>query len=290
MEGQELEPRSITNLPVGSNFIVGGYGFSRINTLLDAAFPIKEIDSRIHGVAGAYVRSINFFGLSSKIDVILPYIAGHYEGEYQGREIGINRSGFGDIRMRFSFNFVGSKAMDVSEYQKYSPDFVSGLSIQVIAPTGFYDSQYLINIGSNRWVIKPQWGVAKNYEKWILEGYLGVWLFGENNDFLEGNSLEQEPLFTIKGHAIRTLKSNRWMSFSVGYGVGGNTKINGTLRETQISNLRLAFMYALPISKTGSLKFSAISGIRFQKGSDYNSLAVAYQYRWLDKKEILKLK
>lgn len=52
----------------------------------------------------------------------------------------------------------------------------------------------------------------------------------------------------------------------------------------------LAFMYALPISKAGSLKFSAISGIRFQKGSDYNSLAVAYQYKWLDKKEMLKLK
>lgn len=290
MAAQELEPRSITNLPVGMNFILGGYGFARVNTLLDPSFPIQEIDSRLHSVAGAYARSINFFGLSSKIDVILPYIAGNYEGEYLGREIGISRSGFGDLRMRFSFNFVGSKAMDVLDYQKYSPGFVSGISIQVIAPTGFYEGEYLINIGANRWVVKPQWGGAKSCKNWTFEAYVGLWLFGENNDFLEGNSLEQQPLYTFKGHVIRSLKNSKWMSLSAGYAVGGNTKVNGSLRETQISTLRLAFMYALPISKTSSIKISAVSGIRYEKGSDYNGLSVLYQHSWLDKRQIQKLK
>lgn len=289
MMGQELEPRSITNLPVGMNFVLGGYGYARVNTLFDPAFPIQEIDSRVHSLAGAYARSINFFGLSSKVDVVLPYIAGYNEGEYLGREIGISRSGFGDLRLRFSFNFVGSKAMNVLEYQNYSPGFVSGISVQIIAPTGFYSGEYLINIGSNRWVVKPQWGMAKNYKKWIFEGYLGVWLFGENKDFLQGNSLKQEPLYVIKGHVIKSLKKSKWLSLSAGYAMGGNTKINDVERQTEISNLRLAFMYTIPLSKNSSLKFSAVSGIRFKKGADYDGLAVVYQYNWIDKKELMKI-
>lgn len=290
VSGQELEPRSITNLPFGTNFAAGAYGFAFVNTKMDPAFPIEEIDSRLHSVAAAYVRSINFFGLSSKIDVVLPYIAGHFQGEYQGREVGLSRSGFGDIRMRFSFNFVGGKAMNVKQYQNYSPGFVSGLSFMVMAPTGYYNRDFLINIGANRWVLKSQWGAAQNFEKWIVEGYVGLWLYGENKDFYKGNSLKQEPLVTFKGHVIRSLKNNNWLSFSAGYAMGGNTIINDTPRDTEISTLRLALMYALPISKTSSLKFSAISGIRFQKGSDYNGLIMTYQYRWLDKKEMLKLK
>jgi len=290
MMGQELEPRSITNLPVGMNFVLGGYAYAGVNTLLDPAFPIQEIDSRVHTLAGAYARSINFFGLSSKVDVVLPYIAGYNEGEYLGREIGLSRSGFGDLRMRFSFNFVGSKAMNVMEYQYYSPGLVSGISVQLIAPTGFYSGEYLINIGANRWVVKPQWGVAKNYKTWIFEGYLGVWLFGENKDFLQGNSLKQEPLYVIKGHVIKSLKNRKWLSVSAGYAMGGNTKINDEARQTEISNLRLALMYAIPLSKNSSLKFSAVSGIRFKKGTDYDGLAVVYQYNWIDKKELMKLK
>ena len=284
MMGQELEPRSINNLPVGSNFLIGGYGFARGNILLDPALPVEGVDSNIHSLVVGYVRSIKFFGMSSKIDVILPFVTGDYEGAVE-EELNIaRRTGFGDIRMRFSFNFLGSKAMDVGQYKDYTPDVVSGISIQLIAPTGYYDNKALINPGSNRWVVKPQWGIAKNYEKWNLEGYVGLWIFGENSDYLEGNSLKQEPLLTIKGHAIRTLKNNSWISLSAGYGVGGRTKVNEVKRETQISTMRLAFLYALPVSQKSTLKFTAITGIRFERGSDYNGIAVSYQYRWLQKK------
>ena len=179
--------------------------------------------------------------------------------------------------------------MIVMEYQNYSPGLVSGISVQLIAPTGFYSGEYLINIGANRWVVKPQWGVAKNYKTWIFEGYLGVWLFGVNKDFLQGNSLKQEPLYVIKGHVIKSLKNRKWLSVSAGYAMGGNTKINDEARQTEISNLRLALMYAIPLSKNSSLKFSAVSGIRFKKGTDYDGLAVVYQYNWIDKKQLMKL-
>jgi len=194
----------------------------------------------------------------------------------------------GDLRVRFSFNFVGSQAMDLEKFKEYNPDLVSGISLQVIVPAGTYDSDFLINAGSNRWVFKPQWGMAKNFEKWSLEAYAAIWLFGANPDFLEGNELTQDPLFTVKGHGIRSLKNGNWMSLSVGYGIGGRTQINGENRETRISTMRFGFVYSFPIAFRSSLKLGAVTSIRFERGSDYNGLSVAYQYRWLKQKTAVK--
>lgn len=281
---QELEPRSINNLPVGTNFFLGGYGYSQGNILLDAALPIEDLDSRIHAGMLAYVRSIKFFGLSSKMNVVLPFVSGSYDAIVEGVDEEAYRSGIGDLRVGFSFNFVGSQAMDLERFKNYNPGFVSGVSVQVIAPTGDYDSDFLINAGSNRWVVKPQWGMAKNLEKWSLEAYLAIWVFGENIDFFGGNKLTQDPLYTIKGHAIRSLRNNNWMAFSVGYGIGGVTYLNGEQRDTRISTMRLGFVYSFPVSVRSSLKLGALSSIRFERGSDFNGITLAYQYRWLKKK------
>jgi hypothetical protein len=282
--GQELEPRSINNLPVGTNFFLGGYGYSQGNILLDAALPIEDLDSRIHTGMVAYVRSIKFFGLSSKMNIVLPFVSGSYDATVEGADEQAYRSGIGDLRVRFSFNFIGSQAMDLERFKNYNPEFVSGVSVQVIVPTGDYDSDFLINAGSNRWVVKPQWGMAKNLEKWSLEAYLAIWVFGENTDFFGGNKFTQDPLYTIKGHAIRSLRNNNWMALSVGYGIGGVTYLNGEQRDTRISTMRLGFVYSFPVSVRSSLKLGALSSIRFERGSDFNGITLAYQYRWLKKK------
>ena len=218
--------------------------------------------------------------MSSKIDAVLPFASGSYDGSFERETHSVSRSGFGDLRLRFSFNFTGSKAMTVEEFKEYSPKWVSGISLQAILPTGYYDSDYLINPGSNRWALKPQLGLARTFDKWSLEGYIGFWFFGTNNDFLNGKELKQEPLYTFKVHGIRTLKNDQCMSLSAGYAVGGITEVDGVQRETQISTMRIAFMYAFSLSIRHSIKLAALTSVRFERGSDFNGLSMAYQYRW----------
>lgn len=282
---QELEPRAINNLPIGTNFVIGAYGFAKGNMLLDPALPIEDLDATIQSGAVAYIRSINFFGLSAKVDAIIPYIMGDWEGIVEDEEGYRKQNGFGDLRLRFSFNFLGSKAMSINDYKNYKPENVSGLSIQFIMPTGDYDPNELINLGSNRWVIKPQWGYAKNYDKWVLEGYVGMWLFTNNKNYLNGNELSQKPLYTFKVHVIRELPKKMWMSINVGYGIGAQAEVNGITRDTEISTARLGLIYALPIAKEHTLKFAYISGVRFKRGPDFDALSVSYQYRWNKKIE-----
>lgn len=277
---QELEPRAMTNLPVGTNFLIGGYGFAKGNLLLDPALPIEDLNSNIHSGFAAYVRSINLFGLSAKVDAIVPYVLGDWEGDIDDVKGYRTQNGFGDLRVRFSFNFLGSKAMNVSDFANYNPENISGFSIQIIAPTGDYIPDELINIGSNRWAFKTQWGFARNINKWIIESYIGLWIFTNNTNFLNGNELSQKPLYTFKTHVIRELPKYMWIALNIGYGIGAKTEVNDIARDTEISTARLGLVYALPIAKKHTLKFTYLSGIRFKKGPDFDSVSLSYQYRW----------
>lgn len=277
---QELEPRALTNVPVGMNFALAGYGYAQGNTLLDPAVPIEDLRGKVHTIIGAYVRSVNIFGLSGKIDVVAPYAVGNWEGKLSGIDTTTHRSGMGDLRFRISFNFLGAPALKKSEFADYKPENISGLSLQIIAPTGQYYPDRLINLGSNRWVFRPQWGFARNINNWILETYISTWIFTRNSDFYGGNELKQNNLYAIKFHTIRSLRRGIWVAFNTGYAIGGRIYINGEEMDTRISTFRLGFTYSMPMGMHHSLRFSGISAIRFEKGSDFDGLFISYLYRW----------
>jgi hypothetical protein len=277
---QELEPRSLTNVPVGMSFAAAGYGYAEGNILLDPAVPIEDLNGRAHTFIGAYVRAINVFGLSGKIDVIAPYATGNWTGKLDGVDSATSRSGMGDLRFRFAFNYLGAPALKKSEFVGYKPQNISGFSIQIIAPTGQYFPEKLINLGSNRWVFRPQWGFSRYINKWILETYVSAWFFTKNSDFYVGRELKQQNLYALKFHAIRSFKKGMWMAINTGYALGGKSVIDGQEMDTRISTIRFGIVYAVPLGLQHSLKFTAISAIRFEKGSDFGALAVFYQYRW----------
>ena len=279
---QELEPRALTNIPVGTNFVLVGYGYGQGNILFDPAVPLEDTNAKLNTMIAAYLRSIELFGLSGKVDVIVPYGIGNWTGIHTGVDTTTSRSGFGDIRFRLSLNFLGAPALQASEFKDYHPENISGFSIQIIAPTGQYDPEKIINLGSNRWVFKPQWGFARNFDKWILESYISAWLYTANSEFLEVNELKQKPILTFKVHAIRKFKNSSWLALDAGYGRGGRSVINDVERDNRISSIRLGATYAFPLGAKHTLRVSGVSGIRLEQGADFDALTMSYQYRWLN--------
>ncbi len=61
-KAQELEPRLLSNTPVGMNYLLLGYAYGTGNILLDSSLPIEDLNANLHIVIGAYVRTIDFFG------------------------------------------------------------------------------------------------------------------------------------------------------------------------------------------------------------------------------------
>lgn len=277
---QELEPRQLSNIPVGMNYLLLGYGYASGNILLDPSLPIEDLNGNIHSGIGAYVRTIDFFGLSGKIDVIVPYAKGDWTGLLEGRDTSTARLGFGDPRIRLSFNFSGAPALTLSEFKNFKQEEVFGAALQIFAPLGQYDPTKLINIGSNRWTFRPQIGFSKTFERWIIEAYLSGWFFTANNSFFNGNSLTQKPIYAGKVHLIYTFQNKMWMAFDAGYGIGGRTFVNGEKKETRISTLRFGLDWSIPFTVQHTLKLSIISGVRLERGPDFDALTLIYQYRW----------
>ena len=277
---QELEPRSLTNIPTGMNFGVIGYAWTQGNILLDPALSIEDLNASVHGIVAAYVRSINVFGTSGKIDVVLPFAAGDWAGTVSQQYQTTARNGFGDPKFRLSVNLIGAPALNTEEYGSYEQKTILGFNMQVSLPIGQYFPDRLINLGSNRFTFAPQIGVSHLYNNWIVEGYASIWLFTRNNDFYGGRELRQDPIYSVKLHLIRSLPKGIWMAFDAGYANGGIAYVNGEQRESHISTFRLGGTLAIPLGLRQTLKFFGFTTLRLDQGSDYDLLAVAYQFRW----------
>ena len=277
---QELEPGLYQNAPVGMNVIAVGYAYSNGNVLVDASLPLGDVTAELHGVALGYVRTLSLMGLSAKLDALVPVSWGSFEGEVAGEQRVRSLSGLADPRIRFAVNFMGAPALSLPEFVKYRQGTILGASLQVVVPLGQYDPERLINLGANRWALRPEIAVGQALRRWNFELAGGAWLFTENGEFFGGSSRTQEPLYFVKGNVIYVLRRGLWLSFSVGHAEGGETRVNGVTRNDLQSNNRVAATLALPAGRATALKLTYTNGLSTRLGADFDSFGASVQYTW----------
>ena len=152
-----------------------------------------------------------------------------------------------------------------------------GAAIAVSMPTGEYTNKNLINLGNNRWVIRPQLGVTHTRGKWTGELTGSVFLYTDNNDFWQGTELETEPLFALQAHLIYTFRPGLWTSLSTAYGWDGEATVNGDAKNNPSGNWLTALSFGFPIDRRQGVKFTLLTGrTRKLTGADVNSLIVGY--------------
>ncbi len=277
---QELEPRLFSNAPIGTNYSVLAYSYSRGNIFLDPSTPIEDLTASLHASVLGYARVIDVFGMSGQLDAILPFASGNWEGAIDGVDSTRTVTGLGDPALRFSVRFLGSPATRAAEFGEYEQGTIVGGALQIRVPIGQYDRTKLINLGSNRWVFRPQLGVSHRTGDLVVESIVSAWLFTRNDEFRNGNSLSQMPIGAIQTHASYIFRPGLWVSGNVAYWSGGRTVINGDERDTRRSNWRFGGTLAVPVSGPHSIKIALLSGVASGAGSDYDTFVIAYQYRW----------
>jgi hypothetical protein len=278
--GQDLEPRSFSQAPVGMNFGVLTYGHAGGEVLFDQAVPITEAQGRLNNLAVAYVRTLDFFGASAKAVVALPYAWGHWHGFLDGSYADVTRSGFSDLRLQLAVNFIGAPAIRMSEMKSYRNRTVVGASLQAVVPTGQYDPEKLINLGANRWAFRPRLGMSHRTGRLSLEAIASVWLFADNPDFYGGVRLHQDPLWSLQGHAVYQFPSGVWFGLGAGLSRGGKNSSNGVYGDSYKKNTRWAGILSYPLARRYSVKLLYINGIKTRLGSDFDQLSVSLQARW----------
>lgn len=277
---QELEPRLYSNAPRGLNFLGLAYGYSSGNVFFDTNLPIEDATGTLNTILVRYVRTLGIAGKAAKIDVILPFATGHWEGVLDGEFRTRDARGLGDPRVRLSVNFKGAPAVDRASFGRYKQGTIVGASLQVIVPFGQYDDTKLINLGSNRWTIRPEIGVSHAFGKWLVEGAVAGWWFGKNDDFYGGSTLQQDPFFAIQAHVVYTFKPGLWISFNAGYGNGGRTTLDSETKDTLQINTRFGATFAWPLGRRDGLRVGVASGLTSRVGADFDTAYVAWQHMW----------
>lgn len=281
LQGQELEPGLYQNAPVGLSAAIVGYGFSTGNVLIDASLPLADVDAKIHTLALGYVRTLAVFNHSAKLDVQLPVAWSHFEGTVAGEFRTRSPSGLADPRLRFMVNFVGAPALAGADYAAYRQGTVVGAGIQVGLPLGQYDPVRLINLGSNRWSFRPEIGLSRKQGRVFVELAAGAWVFTRNGEYFGGTTLEQDPLYFVKGDLVYNFRRRGyWLSVNYGYASGGETTLGGVAKQDIQTNNRAGITLALPAGRAGSLKLTYTNGLLTRLGADFDYFGVAYQRTW----------
>ncbi len=276
---QDLEPRAFANTPVGLNFLIGGYAHAKGTVGTDPSVPLEDTEVTLNSAVLAYVRTLDLWGRSGKVDVILPYTWASGSATLAGQPRNRDVSGLGDPRLRFSMLLYGAPALSLEEFLDYKPDIIIGTSLEVTPPLGQYDSDKLLNIGTNRWSFKPEVGISKTLGPLTLELATGVRLYTDNNDFLEGQTLQVSPIYSVQGHLIYSLTPGMWVGLDGLYYAGGRPTIEGKKGEGR-ANARIGLTLTLPVNRYNSVKLYGSTGVYTKTGTDFDLVGIVWQFRW----------
>lgn len=281
---QDLEPRAYSPSPLGTNFFGVVLGNSQGGVLFDPALPVTDVEANINLTSLAYGRTFGLWGRQGLVTVAVPYAWGDIKGLVYEEARQITRSGLADARVRASLNLIGSPALDRAAFAAAPRRTILGLSLTVQAPIGEYDNTKLINLGTNRWSIKPEVGLSVPVGRWFLDTYLGAWFFTDNDEFYPGEATRsQDPLTTFQLHAGYTFRSRTWVAFNATWYGGGSSTSDGGPPSERLNNTRYGATLAIPITAAQSLKIGVSTGASTRTGSDFDSVAVAWQMLWFDR-------
>lgn len=281
---QELEPRAYAPSPMNANFLLVNYSYQSGEVLFDPSLPFSDVQAYIHGLVGGYGHTFSLFGRISSVAVAVPYVWASVDGNVGETYQAITRSGLGDPRLRFVVNLLGGPALSMKEFMARKPEPTLGFSLVVVVPTGQYSNEKLINIGTNRWAFKPEFGLSFPKGRWTFEAAAGVWLFLDNEHTYPGENVRsQDPLYTFQAHLGYTIRPGLWVAGDATYYTGGRTYTNDVPGDTLQANSRAGITVSVPLWRGHTVKVAASTGVNARIGSRFDSIGVAYQYLWLSK-------
>ena len=281
LSAQQLDPRAYSVSPTGVNIVIANYGYSSGDVTFDPALPVDDGHANIHNAAAGYFRSISVAGRSSNVTVVAPYVWGNLTGIYLGSPAEAYRSGLTSPLARFAINLYGAPAMKLKEFAAYRQKTIIGTSLVVSPPAGQYDPAKAINVGSNRWAFKPEVGLSHAIRKTrlILDGYAGVWIYTDNNNF-QGSTRSQKPIYSAQFHVSYDIKPRLWAAFDANFYRGGQTTLNNIERNDVQRNSRLGGTISVPLGRRSSVKAAYSLGALRTIGGNFDTIGIAYQYLW----------
>jgi len=285
LQAQDMEPRRWSHLPTDLNIVGFGLVVTEGEIFFDPVMKIEDGKFELYSLGSSYIRSTDWFGKSSRIDIRVPYSYGRWEGLVDGEYQSTRRHGLRDPRIRLSVSLYGApplKGKAFMDYRMSTPVSTTvGAALSITFPLGEYFPDRLINLGGNRYVIRPQLGVLHQRGPWQFEVTGSVAFFTENDEYLVDYSLEQNPLLFVQGHVIRALRKGMWTSFSAGYTWAGENQLDGKDLGNNDRTKYFALSFGMPVGPHQNMKLTYVNAdTNVVIGSTSNNLALSWSLNW----------
>ena len=285
LSAQDLDPRAYFWVPKDATTLITGYGFSSGDIVTDATLPLQDVKANLNVGSLGIAHSFSFFGMTSQVLAVVPYAYAKVSGEVSENDESIQRNGFLDLRLRWSVLFYGAPALSLQDRMKERQKTVLGASVNLVAPTGQYFSDKLINLGTNRWSVRPEIALSQSLGKgWYIDLYSGVWFFSDNEDFYPGESLRtQNPLGTFQAHLSYNINTLLWVALDATYYMGGTSYVNKGTNDNRQSNSRIGLTVVIPTSKISAFKIAYSKGAVVRVGQDFDMFSIGWSKTWFKK-------
>ena len=245
--------RDYLNAPIDSWLTTYNAGYSTSVTPEDGTDITSRNRSNAFVQSIVITRTMDFGGRTGGLSVVLPYaFADTSSGSFQASTNGVS-----DIGFLWQMNIFGGPALTREQFQAFIPQTFSSFHLYVGTPLGTYNATSPINPSANRWTISPtiNYSYTPDRGRTWLETYVTALWFTNNDNFLVNGAqtLSQNPIVRLEGHASRNLTDNLWLSADAYYNVGGETSIDGSEQGNMANTLRVG----------------AGMGVRLWRGADF---------------------
>jgi hypothetical protein len=282
---QDLEPRRWTHMPTGMNVAGVTYGYTEGDLAFDPVLEIENATVEVHSIVATYSHAFAMLGKTGRVDVIVPYQRARWAGELSGAPAEREVEGLSDPWVRLSVGLAGAPALKGDAYRRYRMEntinTVVGAALGVMLPLGQYDADKLLNLGQNRFVIRPQLGFVHTRGRWSFELTGSAFFYTDNDDFFGGQVRDQDPVYAGQTHLIHSFRNRSWLSASLGYGWGGESLVNGLPKNDGRGDLLWALSGGIPVGRSQGLKLTYYrTDNRNRTGSDTGSVLLSWNIRF----------
>ena len=259
------------------NVVAAGYANTNGDLFFDPVLEIEDADLTVNTFYISYIRAFTLAGKPARFDVLIPWQNAKWEGLLRGEPATVERTGFADPRFRLSMTLLNTAEGNPTATSKT----VVGAALAVGVPLGKYYEDKLLNLGQNRYSIRPQIGVVHTEGQWSYEVTGSVFFFTDNDEFYNGNEREQDPLYALQSHVVYVFSPGVWTSVGVGYGWGGLSHVNGVSKDDEWGNVLSSLSFGFPLSQTQGVSLTYVNG-RTQKstGADLNTFSLGWSMRF----------
>jgi len=278
---QFTDAHAYDNGPVGVNQLEMDYAFVHGNASVDPSLIVAGANLTVNEGAIGYTRYFDLFHRLTWVEAAVP--VAHLGGAISGTSVQGLTAGAGDSSYEVGILVKGGPALNVAQFENFKPTTTVGVSFAFTAPTGLYNADKILNLGSDRWSLKPEIALSHPFgpgQKWQLDAYLNAYFYTDNTAYHGREILRQLPLTGLEGHISYSVNDSLWISSDTRYSFRGATVVDGVDQDNAQQNLIVGSEVKVSINSKHSLLFEVAKAVVHHNSPDVVGLAVKYDYTW----------